>query len=186
MESNLFSYFRILAEHQGSFHRWFFLKRSLGIPFKVTELNHRKELITTPQQAHQCPWTPADGDQVSTWTAPGLPGLCAQRGTIWICIFVSPEPELHWECHCISQSFFWPTQWPVLSLHFWPSLHNQDIPGYCLLSGSSLWVPLCFPVVMKFLASALSSFLQEFIHSFMWLQPLSQNLNLNTFPWNHS
>lgn len=118
--------------------------------------------------------------------SPGLPGLSAQRGTIWICIFVSPEPELHWECHCISQSFFWPTQWPVLSLHFWPSLHNQDIPGYCLLSGSSLWVPLCFPVVMKFLASALSSFLQEFIHSFMWLQPLSQNLNLNTFPWNHS
>ena len=97
-----------------------------------------------------------------------------------------PEAELHWECHCISQSFFWPTQWPVLSLHFWPSLHNQDIPGYCLLSGSSLWVPLCFPVVVKFLASALSSFLQKFIHSFMWLQPLSQNLNLNTFPWNHS
>lgn len=160
MESNLFSYFRILAEHQGSFHSWFFFKRSLGIPFKVTELNLRKEPVTTPQQqAQQCPWTSADGDQVSTWTAPGLSVSLLSMAPSEFASSCSPEPELHWECPCISQSFFWPTQWPVLSLHFGPSVHNRDIPGYWLLSGSSLWVPLYFPVVVKFLASALSSFL---------------------------
>lgn len=159
MESNLFSYFRILAEHQGSFHSWFFLKDHLGSPSKSqsstlgkNQSPHHNNRLSSAHEPRQMETRSAPGQLLAS---PSLLSMAPSE----FASSCSPEPELHWECPCISQSFFWPTQWPVLSLHFGPSVHNRDIPGYWLLSGSSLWVPLYFPVVVKFLASALSSFL---------------------------
>lgn len=75
MESNLFSYFRILAEHQGSFHSWFFLKDHLGSPSKSqsstlgkNQSPHHNNRLSSAHEPQQMETRSASGQLLASWS----------------------------------------------------------------------------------------------------------------------